>query len=354
MPDLFYNGKDDTCSERFAKGCRGVLRIRTSRADVYKRTHHSIAGERKEGTAVKQRKEEFGQSLSTMGDLTQHYREKSALPLIESAYDGMTHTEKMVARYFLEENELPDLSLKAVAGKLCVSEATLVRFAKKCGFKGYREFIFQYEKGLIAKKPTENIALSSLQVLNAYQDLLTKSYSLISEEQICRVADMLTKAKRVYVGGIGSSGYAAREMAYRFMRVGVGIEAYDDVDMMRMIAVFRSPDDLVIGLSLSGVRKELLEYMQMSKEKGAKTMLITSNHHSELHEFIDETVLVPSLVHLNHGNLISPQFPLLVMIDILYAAYMRQNRREKQTLHGLTLDAIEKRNKDDSLSDEER
>lgn len=280
--------------------------------------------------------EEFGGS---------HYREKSALPLIESAYQSLTYTEKMIARYFLEENELEDLSLKALAAKLAVSEATLVRFAKKCGFKGYREFIYQYEKGLDAKKPTENVALSSLQVLNAYQELLSKTYSLIREEQIARAASLLSQARRVFCGGIGSSGYAAREMAYRFMRVGVDIEAFDDVDVMRMIAVFRSEEDLVIGLSLSGMRKELIEYMRLSKERGAKTMLITSNHHPELHQCIDEVILVPSLLHMEQGNLISPQFPLLVMIDILYAAYMRQNRREKETLHERTLEAIEKRRK---------
>ena len=37
-------------------------------------------------------------------------------------------------------------------------------------------------------------------------------------------------------------------------------------------------------------------------------------------------LLVPSLQHLNHGNLISPQFPLLLMIDILYAAYVNDDR----------------------------
>lgn len=68
--------------------------------------------------AIEGEGEEFGGS---------HYREKSALPLIESAYQSLTYTEKMIARYFLEENELEDLSLKALAAKLAVSEATLVR-----------------------------------------------------------------------------------------------------------------------------------------------------------------------------------------------------------------------------------
>lgn len=281
------------------------------------------------------------------------YLEKSAIPLIEAAYGNLTATEKQVARYFLDENEPDDFSLKNIAALLSVSEATLVRFSKKCGFKGYRELIYQYEKSLAAKKPTENITESSLQVLDAYQELLTKSYSLIKEDQICRIAKMISQAKRVYVGGIGSSGYAAREMAYRFMRVGLGIEAFDDVDMMRMIAVFRTSDDLVVGLSLSGSHSVLLDYLRISKEHGAKTMLITSNQYEYLNEFIDEVVLVPSLLHLDRGNLISPQFPLLVMIDILYAAYMRYNRDEKQRLHEQTLKVIEQNRRIMGVSEKE-
>lgn len=268
------------------------------------------------------------------------YTEKSAIPLIESSYSSLTVTEKQVAQYFLNENEPDDYSLKNVAAILAVSEATLVRFSQKCGFKGYREFIYQYEKSLMAKKPTENITESSLQVLDAYQELLSKSYSLIKEDQIFRAARMISQAKRVYVGGIGSSGYAAREMAYRFMRVGLGIEAFDDVDMMRMIAVFRNEDDLVVGLSLSGDHAVLLDYLRISKEHGAKTMMITSNSFEYLNNDIDEVILVPSLLHLNHGSLISPQFPLLVMIDILYAAYMRYHRDEKKRLHDETLKAL--------------
>lgn len=273
------------------------------------------------------------------------YREKSAIPVIESAYDTLTKAEKEAADFFLAEKEREDLSLRTVSDLLNLSEATLVRFAKKCGFKGYRELVFQYEKGLHARKSADHIAKSSIDVLDAYQDLLNKSYSLIKEEQISRIAAMITSARQVFCGGIGSSGYAAREMAYRFMRVGVNIEAIDDIDMMRMIAVFRTEQDLVIGLSLSGMRPEFLEYLKESRARGAKTILITSAMRPEYRASIDEVLLVPSLMHLNQGNLISPQFPLLVMIDILYAAYMRHNRREKEDLHGRTLKVIKAQDK---------
>lgn len=289
-----------------------------------------------------------GTMLNT-GVISMQYKEKSAIPLIEAAYAGMTQTEKLVARWFLQENEPEDASLKAMARVLAVSEATLVRFAKKCGFKGYREFIYQYERSLSASRPDPRVNQSTLEVLDAYQDLLTKSYSLINEEQICRAAQMITDAGRVFVSGLGSSGMAAQEMASRFMRIGVGIEACTDVDTMRMLSVFRSSQDLVIGLSLSGSRKEFLEYLEVARERGARTILITSSSRESLAHAADEVILVPSLLHMNHGSFISPQFPLLVMTDILYAAFMRQNGDLKKSLLEQTLAALDKPEDNSSL-----
>ena len=65
---------------------------------------------------------------------------------IEAAQSDMTQVEHTIANYFLNNEELTDFSSKRISALLYVSEATLSRFAKKCGFKGYREFIFAYER----------------------------------------------------------------------------------------------------------------------------------------------------------------------------------------------------------------
>ena len=60
---------------------------------------------------------------------------------IKNAYPKLTSSEQAAADFFLQNREKGDFSSKAVAAKLYVSEASLSRFAQKCGFKGYREFI---------------------------------------------------------------------------------------------------------------------------------------------------------------------------------------------------------------------
>lgn len=79
------------------------------------------------------------------------YYVKSVIPVIESNYENFTALEKNIADFFMKNEEKMDFSAKEIAKHLFVSEASLSRFAKKCGFRGYREFIYQYEESLKRK-----------------------------------------------------------------------------------------------------------------------------------------------------------------------------------------------------------
>ena len=80
--------------------------------------------------------------------------EKNIIPHIEAIYGNFTPLEKTIADFFIHNEEKIDLSSKSVSKKLYVSEASLSRFAKKCGYKGYREFVFHYEQGGTDRKST--------------------------------------------------------------------------------------------------------------------------------------------------------------------------------------------------------
>ena len=178
------------------------------------------------------------------------YYVKSVVPIIESNYDKFTTVERNIADFFIHIRKKVDFSSKSISERLFVSEASLSRFAKKCGYRGYREFIYQYEETFVEKQ--ESITGNTRMILNAYQELLNKTYSLVDEAQIARISRYLNQAERVFVCGTGSSGLAAREMELRFMRIGVDIDSLVERDMMRMQAVFQDRRSLVFGISISG------------------------------------------------------------------------------------------------------
>lgn len=107
---------------------------------------------------------------------------KSVIPIIESNYDNFTTVERNIAEFFIKNRKKMDFSAKSISQLLFVSEASLSRFAQKCGYRGYREFIYVYEENFVEK--TESMTGNTRTVLNTYQELLNKTYNLVNEAQI--------------------------------------------------------------------------------------------------------------------------------------------------------------------------
>ncbi len=97
-----------------------------------------------------------------------------------------------------------------------------------------------------------------------------------------------------------------------------------------MQAVFQNQSCLVFGISISGEREEILYLLREAHKRKARTVMVTAKNRELLEEFCDEVLLLPSLKHLNHGNVISPQFPVLVMLDIIYSYFLEQNSTKKR------------------------
>lgn len=263
----------------------------------------------------------------------------SIIPIIIDNYDKLTSVEKVIADYFISNRHKEDFSSKAMSKRLFVSEASLSRFAQKCGFRGYREFVYKYDESFIEK--SENVSYGFQDVLNAYHQLLKQMVDYVDEAQMQRFSDLINNAKHVLVLGIGSSGFAAKEMKNRFMRLGVIMEALDQADEMRMQSVFQDSDHLVIGISLSGTKKEILFSLKHAYQHGAKTILITANANND-YEYCTEKIIIPSFQNLDSGNSISPQFPVLVILDICYNYFYHNetNQEKRIELHQKTVEIL--------------
>ncbi|VTS72290.1 MurR/RpiR family transcriptional regulator [Streptococcus australis] len=253
--------------------------------------------------------------------------------IIDLHFEELTELEQEIARYFLQVDTIvDDLSSQQVTQKLHVSQAALTRFAKKCGFTGYREFVFQYQHQA-NKQDTHSHKHSPLtkRVLRSYSNLREQTQDLIDEAQLERVAQLIEDAERVYFFGTGSSGLIAREMKLRFMRLGVVCEALTDQDGFAWTTSIMDENCLVLGFSLSGTTQSVLDSLLDAMEMGAKTILFTSapNKNSQAYT---ETVLVASHSQSSYIQRISAQLPMLILIDLIYAYFLEINRDSKEKI----------------------
>lgn len=252
---------------------------------------------------------------------------QNVVSVIESVYENFTPTEKRIADYFISNKESDDFSASRLSNRVHVSESSLSRFAKKCGFSGYREFSYRYKESLDRKEVDEkNTELTHL-VIDTYQDLLSKSFSMVDVEMIKRICDEINRASIIYTYGVGNSSTCADEFKLRFMRFGRKIISESNHHTMRIQASSMTEKDLVIGISISGKTREVIQSLKTAKQNGARTILITSNNQTHFHDFCDEVFLVAVKKNLEEGRFISPQFPVLVMIDLLFAYYINHSQQ---------------------------
>ena len=260
--------------------------------------------------------------------------QQNILAIIESHLDKMTDLEQRIGHYFLDPNSIQeDLSSLQVAQTLHISQAALTRFAKKCGFKGYREFSFQYLQDLQkAQTEADNMPSSlSRRVLYNYNQIHQQTKELIDEEKLERVAQIIEEADRVYFFGTGSSGLVARDMKLRFMRLGVVCEALTDQDGFAWTTSILDKNCLVIGFSLSGQTQSIIDSLIDAKNMGAKTILVTGQPEKIQEDF---TEVVPVALQSKPEFIlrISAQFPMLLMIDLIYAFFLEINREKKERI----------------------
>lgn len=263
---------------------------------------------------------------------------QSVIPIIESMYEELTHVEKNIADYFINHVKDENLSSKAVSQRLFVSEASLSRFSQKLGFSGYRQFLFAYKESSHDQK---NLDILTKQVLNSYQKVLEKTYSLVNNEQMIRIAKMLDEYERVYIYGIGSSSVVAREFKLRFMRLGLDVDYLAEAHSIRMNITRVNEKSLVIGISVSGKTEEVVSGLKDAKAKGAQTIMLSAARVYEYRNYYNELVLIGGLKNLAISDKISPQIPALIVVDILYSHYLHYNMSHKEEKLKMTLEHID-------------
>lgn len=252
--------------------------------------------------------------------------------IIASHETELTDMERDIARYFLSsEARQHSLSSSRVTKLLHVSKAALTRFSQKCGFTGYREFVYHFNEEAKNQQQEEEHDELTLSVLQRYHHVSNVTENFVKDPQLEHVADLIDQADRVYYFGIGSSSLVAREMKVRLMRLGVAGEVVTDQDGFTWTTSILDSSCLVLGFSLSGKTNAITDSLVKAKENGAKTVLVTANPACVHHDFTEVVPAAP-LPSNTYIDRISAVLPLLIVVDLIYAHFLSKNRDEKETV----------------------
>ena len=240
---------------------------------------------------------------------------------IEKNFEDMTQLEKSIGEFFIKNKSARDFSSKGISGLLYVSEASLHRFAKKCGYKGYREFIFSYEKDIENERNngTDEKKVNQLiiKLKAAYTTLVEENFDLIKDNQIRKIATLLNSGKRVILTGSEAENAVFEEYKLKYLKLGIDINTVTKKEFLEPSVNLLNKDSLVIACDMSGENSNLKTVVQKAKIKEADIVLITANEACEYANLCNEVIKVSYPKGL--ANVISMQMVILMTMDVIYS-----------------------------------
>jgi RpiR family carbohydrate utilization transcriptional regulator len=270
-------------------------------------------------------------------------RTTSGLARIRAAYPGLSDKFRQVADHLLEHpRDVVHLSINQLAEVTDCAEATIFRFCKQLGFRGYQDLKIALAREM-AEEPMQNIHEEvaveddmftvAQKVFSANISGLTDTLQLLDRDSLERAVQVLHEAKRIEFYGAGGSAPIAVDAFHKFMRTGVQCIAHTDTHMQVMAAGLLGTQGVAVGISHSGSNKDILEALRVAKEGGAQTIAITSYRKSPLAQLADVTLYTSTRETAFRTEAMSARLAQLSLLDVLYVGVSRL--RQEQTVANL-------------------
>ena len=262
---------------------------------------------------------------------------ESVFDTISAAYYELTAAEKKTADFIMaNRGQSQYLSIAELANYSGVAEATVSRFCRRLGYKGYNAFRLALANASSSLAPEAGLLSGPVESTDSFEEMCQKLYSadqtamyrtleLIREETIRQAADMLHAAHRVVCMGQGGSMLLAQDACHLFSTVSGKFSAVADSHTQIMTAVNMDEHDLILFFSFSGATKELIDTMQTARARGVKTMLVTRFLKSPGAALADLALPCGANESPLQLGSIPAKIAQLFLIDVLFSEYCRRD-----------------------------
>lgn len=215
---------------------------------------------------------------------------------IRGKYNSLSEAERQLADYFLEHTPHPDeeLNIKDIANRSQTSIATVVRFCKTLGFKGFSDFKYSVQNGILAPLRGElrigsndGMGMVKQKVAEYTKRNLAASVQHADNKELERAVDALDKCKRIIISATGTANGVGLSAVNAFTYIGIPCSLPgDSLTMLRSIYLLEE-NDIVIGVSNCGYIKDVVDALKTAKERGAITIGITGVRDSLVNKYSD-------------------------------------------------------------------
>lgn len=253
-----------------------------------------------------------------------------SISLITARYDLLTPSECKVADYIMGNiSEAITQSVQTVAKRASVSEATVMRFCKNMGYDGFRSFCIAmaqntsvHDDYVMEIRNEGKLEQEVSRVLMASAQTIQDTLHDMDFDAIQKAAQLIVSSRNLLFVGMGTSGIVCQDAMLRFLRS--GRQAFYHADYHAGIVAIShfNEQDVVVGISHSGVTQEVCESLELARKQGAHTIGVTTYPRERISQSCEVLLTTITRESPLHKVAITSRASQLSIIDALFIATM--------------------------------
>ena len=256
------------------------------------------------------------------------------LEQIHASYFQLTTTEKRVADFVLNNSErVQFMSITQLAEECGTAEATISRFCRSLQLKGFNAFKLELARLSTPEKKLRQRSESLetpqgrfREVGRLSMDAIQQTIDLVDYKAMDRAVEMIEKAPHVMCIGSGGSMVMASDCAHQFSTVTPKVYAVSDTHTQMSACATMGLDDIIILFSYSGATTSGLQILELAKQRGVKTILVTRYNKSPAAKLADVVLCCGSNEGPYQFGSVPAKIAQLVVIDFLFQEYYHRNQ----------------------------
>ena len=255
------------------------------------------------------------------------------LERIHASYYQLTATERKVADYVLSQHaQVQFMSITQLADECGTAEATISRFCRSLKLKGFNAFKIELARHSVpnAVKPqTHSIdtpAGRCQEVGRQATDAVNQTIELVQPKQVQQAVELIEQAPRVLCMGSGGSMILAEECAHMFSTVTGKFCSISDSHLQISAAATLEKGSIILLFSYSGATTNGLQVLELAKNRGIKTILVTRFPKSPAAKLADVVLRCGSNEGPFQLGSVAAKIAQLVVVDVLFQEYYSRNQ----------------------------
>lgn len=263
---------------------------------------------------------------------------------VRGALKKLSSSESRVAEYVLRSpNAVFGSNIRQLAESCSVSESTVVRFLRRTGFDGLKDFKTAMTQGRVldgepaarvSRKLDDSDTIRAIKTKVFYGciEALSDTMDVLDDRALSRAIEALDAAPYVEVFGLGGSASAARSALHCFRKIGLRVNATSELNFTYLRMERFNPGDVVLAISRSGETSEVVDAVRIAREKGAFIVSITNVQESTLSKLSDCCLTSMCRSHMMPGDETYERVAQIAVIRALYAGVAMRRGEERERL----------------------